>query len=158
MLESTLGVHRDAVAARVPQQHLAQASGADKPRERAPRRPAPTRGKVALFATCYGNYNEPGIGEDLVAVFEHNDIPVTIADKEQCCGMPKLELGDLEAVAAAKDANIPVLAQLVDEGWDIVAPIPSCVLMFKQELPLMFPDDDAGAEGRRRPSSTPSNT
>ena len=26
-------------------------------------------------------------------------------------------------------------------GYDIVAPIPSCVLMFKQELPLMFPDD-----------------
>ncbi|MBT8144133.1 MAG: Fe-S oxidoreductase, partial [Gammaproteobacteria bacterium] len=28
------------------------------------------------------------------------------------------------------------------EGCDIVAPIPSCVLMFKQELPLLFPDDD----------------
>ena len=27
------------------------------------------------------------------------------------------------------------------EGWDIVAPVPSCVLMFKQELPLMFPAD-----------------
>ncbi len=57
--------------------------------------------------------------------------------------MPKLELGDLEAVQTAKDANIPILAKLVDEGWDIVAPIPSCVLMFKQELPLMFPDDAA---------------
>ncbi len=61
--------------------------------------------------------------------------------------MPKLELGDLDAVARAKDKNIPVLAALVDEGWDIVAPIPSCVLMFKQELPLMFPHDDAGAKG-----------
>ena len=55
--------------------------------------------------------------------------------------MPKLELGDLGAVAAAKDANIPLLAGLVDAGWDIMAPVPSCVLMFKQELPLMFPDD-----------------
>ncbi len=35
-----------------------------------------------------------------------------------------------------------MLARLVDEGWDIVAPVPSCVLMFKQELPLMFPDDE----------------
>jgi len=26
-------------------------------------------------------------------------------------------------------------------GWDIVTPVPSCTLMFKQELPLMFPDD-----------------
>jgi Fe-S oxidoreductase len=100
-----------------------------------------TRGKVALFATCYCNYNEPGIGEDLAAVFRHNEIPLTLAPREQCCGMPKLELGDLDAVRAARDANIPELVKLVDSGWDIVAPVPSCVLMFKQELPLMFPDD-----------------
>ncbi len=100
-----------------------------------------TRGKVALFATCYMNRNEPGIGEDFVAVYEHNGIPVTLAEKERCCGMPKLELGDLDAVIAAKEANIPQLARLVDAGWDLTALIPSCVLMFKQELPLMFPDD-----------------
>lgn len=100
-----------------------------------------TTGKVALFATCYGNYNEPHIGEDLVAVFEHNNIPVTLAPTEQCCGMPKLELGDLDAVERAKEANIPVLAKLVDEGYDIVAPVPSCALMLRQEIPLMFPGD-----------------
>jgi Fe-S oxidoreductase len=101
----------------------------------------PTTGKVALFATCYGNYNEPGINDDLIAVFEHNGIPVTLAGKERCCGMPKLELGDLDAVDEARQANIPVLKKLVDEGWDIVATVPSCVLMFKQELPLMYPAD-----------------
>jgi Fe-S oxidoreductase len=106
------------------------------------------RGRVALFATCYGNYNEPEIAEDLIAVFEHNGIPVRLVEKERCCGMPKLELGDLEAVARAKEANIPVLARLVDEGWDIVAPVPSCVLMFKQELPLMFPQDPEVAKVR----------
>ncbi len=100
-----------------------------------------TQGKVALFATCYMNRNEPGIGEDFVAVYEHNGIPVTLAQKEHCCGMPKLELGDLEAVRRAKEINIPELARLVDAGWDLTALIPSCVLMFKQELPLMFPDD-----------------
>jgi Fe-S oxidoreductase len=100
-----------------------------------------TKGKVALFATCYMNCNEPGPGEDLVAVFQHNNIPVTLARQEKCCGMPKLELGDLEAVRHAKEFNIPVLAKLVDEGWDLTALVPSCVLMFKQELPLMFPGD-----------------
>lgn len=100
-----------------------------------------TRGKVALFATCFMNRNEPGPGEDLLAVFAHNGIPVTLAEQERCCGMPKMELGDLEAVKAARDANIPVLARLVDAGWDLTALVPSCVLMFKQELPLMFPGD-----------------
>jgi len=62
--------------------------------------------------------------------------------------MPKLELGDLDAVKAARDANIPALLRLVDEGWDIIAAVPSCVLMFKQELPLMFPDDPEVARVR----------
>ena len=100
-----------------------------------------TTGKVALFTTCYGNRNEPELDEDLVAVFEHNDIPVTLIAQEKCCGMPRLELGDLEAVARLKEFNVPQLKQAIDAGYDIVAPIPSCVLMFKQELRLMFPDD-----------------
>jgi Fe-S oxidoreductase len=100
-----------------------------------------TRGKVALFTTCYGNRNEPDLATDLVAVFEHNGIPVTLVEQEQCCGMPKLELGDLETVERYKNANIAALKRAINAGHDIVAPIPSCVLMFKQELPLMFPDD-----------------
>lgn len=99
-----------------------------------------TPGKVAIFATCYVNYNEPGIGHDLIKLLEHNDIPYTIVDKEQCCGMPKLELGDLEAVAGSKAANIPVLAKYAKEGYAILSAVPSCTLMFKQEIPLMFPD------------------
>jgi Fe-S oxidoreductase len=141
ILEHTLGVHPDA---KLPEFHARSMRSrlAAHRNLKAEGEPAgETKGKVALFATCYGNKNEPHLGEDLVAVFEHNDIPVTIADKEQCCGMPKLELGNLEAVEQAKNANIPVLAKLVDDGWDIVAPVPSCALMFKQELPLMFPDD-----------------
>jgi len=141
LLESVLGVHADA---RVPEYHsrTMRSTLSNKIGIQAEGEPAgSTKGKVAMFATCYGNRNEPVIGEDLVAVFEHNGIPVTLAQKEQCCGMPKLELGDLEAVEQAMHANIPVLAKLVDEGWDIVAPVPSCALMFKQELPLMFPED-----------------
>lgn len=100
-----------------------------------------TTGKLALFTTCYMNRNEPEVGEDFIAVCKHNGIEVTLPDVERCCGMPKLELGDFEAVEKAKQVNIPELARLVDEGYDLTALIPSCVLMFKQELPLMYPDD-----------------
>jgi len=102
---------------------------------------AKTPGKVAIFATCYVNYNEPGIGHDLVALLSHNGIPHVLVEKEACCGMPKLELGDLEAVAKLKAVNIPPLAKLAREGYAILTPVPSCTLMFKQELPLMFPED-----------------
>jgi Fe-S oxidoreductase len=142
LLESTIGVHRDAPvpeyhsrSARKRLKHLRDADGQGAEPSGA------TRGKVVLYATCYGNRNRPEMDEDLVAVFEHNGIPVALAEKEACCGMPKLELGDLEAVERAKNINVPVLASWVDKGWDIVTPIPSCTLMYKQELPLMFPDD-----------------
>ncbi|MBI3229987.1 MAG: Fe-S oxidoreductase, partial [Burkholderiales bacterium] len=99
-----------------------------------------TPGKVAIYSTCYVNFNEPGIGHDLLAVLNHNEIPYVLVQKEACCGMPKLEQGDLEGVAEKKAINIPQLAQLAKEGYAILTPIPSCTLMYKQELPLMFPE------------------
>jgi len=146
ILEDGFGVHRDAKLPAYHSKSLRDRVSRDAGDKAEPA--GPTTGKVALFATCYGNRNDPRSGEDLVAVFRHNGIPVTTADKEKCCGMPKLELGDLEAVARSKEVNIPMLAKLVDGGWDIVAPVPSCVLMFKQELPLMFPDDPYVAKVR----------
>jgi Fe-S oxidoreductase len=106
-----------------------------------PRNGERTPGKVALFSTCYVNYNEPGIGHDLLAILDHNEIPYLVVEKEACCGMPKLELGDLEAVERLKIQNIPSLAKLAREGYAIVTAIPSCTLMFKSEMPLLFPDD-----------------
>jgi Fe-S oxidoreductase len=140
-LEAALGVHHQARVPTYQSNHLKKRLKHHRPGTHPAQSAGRTRGKVALFGTCYGTYNTPQMGEDLVKVFEHNDIPTRLVTGEKCCGMPKLELGDLESVGALKDHNIPVLLQLIRDGWDIVAPIPSCVLMFKQELPLMFPDD-----------------
>jgi Fe-S oxidoreductase len=142
LIENVMEIHVDAQLPRFESNTLRKQLVSRIDRQAEGEAAGPTQGKAALFGTCYGNRNEPVIGLDLTAVFEHNGIPVTLANKEQCCGMPKMELGDLESVEQAKNANIPVLAKLVDEGWDIVAPIPSCVLMFKQELPLLFPEDE----------------
>jgi Fe-S oxidoreductase len=141
VLESTLGVDRGAALPPYQPTTLRKRLSGRRLDPAGAEPTASTRGKVVLFSTCYGNYNDPRLGDDLVAVFEHNGVPVRLPERERCCGMPKLELGDLEAVARLKEQNIPQLAALVDQGWDIVAPIPSCVLMFKQELPLMFPGD-----------------
>lgn len=141
LLESSLGVHHKARVPTYDSKTLKRRLKKHTPGAGAVQAAGPTRGKVAVFSTCYGNYNTPQMGEDLVKVFEHNGIPTKLVQGEKCCGMPKLELGDLQSVAALKEHNIPILAAAIREGWDIVAPIPSCALMFKQELPLMFPDD-----------------
>jgi glycerol-3-phosphate dehydrogenase subunit C len=148
VLDSQLGIHQDAV---IPAYHTETARKKFSKQSHA--QPlveacGETTGKVAIFTTCYGNYNRPDLVNDLVMVLEHNNVAVTMASQESCCGMPKLELGDLEEVERLKNNNIPQLVKLIDEGWDIIAPVPSCVLMFKQELPLMFPDDKDVAKVR----------
>lgn len=139
LMQRVLGVHKDR---QLPPYAPRRFRGVAEPSDGfAVRDGQRTPGKVAVFSTCYVNYNEPGIGVDLLKLLAHNEIPATLVEKEACCGMPKLELGDLEQVAALKAINIPPLARLAREGWAILTPVPSCTLMFKQELPLMFPDD-----------------
>jgi len=139
LMDSQLGVHPDAWMPSLAPQRFRWGRAMSNPTFPAVKGQR-TPGKVAIFSTCYVNYNEPGIGEDLIKLLDHNEIPYEIVEKESCCGMPKLELGDLDAVARHKEANMPVLAKYAREGWAIVSAVPSCTLMFKQELPLMFPD------------------
>ena len=138
-LEATLGVDREAWLppfARHPFRATA------RPTPIAPLRDGErTPGRVAIYATCYVNYNEPGIGHDLLAILAHNDIPYELVHSEVCCGMPLLEQGNLEGVARKQARNMPVLARYAREGYALLGAIPSCVLMYKSELPLMFPDD-----------------
>jgi glycerol-3-phosphate dehydrogenase subunit C len=96
--------------------------------------------KVAIYATCFGNFNDHAPGKAAIAVLAHNGVEVQLA-YPGCCGMPKLENGDLEGVAAQAKTVVAGLLPLVEQGHDIVALTPSCALMLKFEWPLLLPDD-----------------
>ena len=139
LMDSMLGIHHER---QLPEYDGAKFRSTAKPDDSFPVKDGSrTPGKVAIYSTCYVNYNEPGIGHDLVKILTHNEVPTRLVEKEACCGMPKLELGDLDAVQKLKETNIPQLARLAREGYAILTAVPSCTLMYKQELPLMFPDD-----------------
>ncbi len=139
VMEKVLGVDKDAWLPDLATQTFRSGAktSADFPIKNGDKTP----GKVAIYATCYINYNEPGVGHDLLKILDHNEVPYVLVDKEACCGMPKLELGDLASVGESKEANIPVLARYAKDGFAILSAVPSCTLMFKQEIPLMFPGD-----------------
>jgi Fe-S oxidoreductase len=140
MVEKTVGVHKDAWLPPFATKKFRSGAPASQPYP--VRNGMLTPGKVAVYSTCYVNYNEPGVGHDLLAILDHNEIPYVLVEKEACCGMPKLEQGDLAGVEEKKNINMPYLAQLARQGYAILTPIPSCTLMYKQELPLMFPNDE----------------
>ncbi len=102
--------------------------------------PAAGKRKAALYATCFVNYNDPPIGMAARAVLNRNGVETRV-DYPRCCGMPQLEHGEIEKVAAAAKSVAAHFSPLIDQGWDVVALVPSCALMFKFEWPLLLPDD-----------------
>lgn len=143
LLDSTLGIHKDAklpeyASKTARQRHQAQIFDPAASKQAEPE----SNGKVTLFTTCYCNYNEPDVADSVIRILQHNNVEVSLPRREHCCGMPKLELGDLDTVKRLMNENIPSLYDAVQQGHALMAAVPSCVLMFKQELPLMFPDDE----------------
>ena len=136
LLEKVAGVHRDA---ELPKYHGRTFDQLPAP---GVNRQAPANGrKAALYATCFVNYNNPGIGAAARAVLAQNGVETEIA-YPGCCGMPQLEQGDIERVAAGAKSIAADLVRWIDKGHDIIALVPSCALMMKFEWPLIVPDDE----------------
>ena len=104
--------------------------------------PAFGKRKAVLYATCFVNFNNTDIGAAARAVLAKNGVETEVV-YPACCGMPKLELGDIEAVAAAARQVTAALLPWVDKGYDVIALTPSCALMLKFEWPLILPKDPA---------------
>jgi glycerol-3-phosphate dehydrogenase subunit C len=136
--EKFVGIDKDAELPKYARQTLEARAKADPP-ARDETAPAKAR-KVVLYATCYSDYNDPSIGMAALAVLAKNGVETKVV-YPQCCGMPKLEQGLLNEVADAARNVAAALAPYIDEGYDIVAPVPSCALMLKFEWPLIVPND-----------------
>jgi len=105
-----------------------------------PDAPAYGQRKAIIYASCFGEYNDPDIVLDARAVMAKNGISADIVYPE-CCGMPQLEQGDVGAVAQKAKSISQALKTYVDQGFDVVVPVASCALMLKFEWPLIEPGD-----------------
>ena len=106
-----------------------------------PATPAEPTAKVAIFATCFVNYYNPGPGKAAVEVFAKNGCAVK-CPKQNCCGMPALDGGDVEFARKEARANIDSMLPLVREGYKIAAINPTCSLMMRAEYPNLLPGDE----------------
>jgi glycerol-3-phosphate dehydrogenase subunit C len=140
LMEKVADVHRDAA---LPGFHSktflrrAKAEPVDVNRE------APASGrKAVLYATCFVNFHNPGIGMAARAVLAKNGVETEVV-YPRCCGMPQFEQGDLAKVAEGARSVAAALLPWVEKGYDVVALVPSCALMLKFEWPLVLPQDAA---------------
>ncbi|MDB5462476.1 MAG: glycerol-3-phosphate dehydrogenase [Phenylobacterium sp.] len=107
-----------------------------------PAGPAFGQRKVALYATCFVDYNEPDTAVAAARVLALQGVEVKLVYPE-CCGMPQLEAGDLQDVAGRAGRVAGIFAPLIEDGYDVVALTASCGLMMKFEWPLMEPENAA---------------
>jgi glycerol-3-phosphate dehydrogenase subunit C len=135
-MEAALGVDRNAALPRYHGRSFTMRAKRSAPPVDAT---APAAGrKAVLYATCFVNYNNPGIGEAARAVLARNGVETEIL-YPRCCGMPQLEQGDIAAVAERAHAIANALEPWIEKGYDVIALVPSCALMMKFEWPLIAP-------------------
>ncbi len=137
LMEKTIGIHRDR---RLPEYHRETFLDWFRASRRA--HGLSGNGKVALFYTCYVNVHDPAVGRAAVRVLEHNELEVVVP-AQRCCGMPFLDGGDIEAALAHARENVQVLGELVERGYDVVIPGPTCSYMLKHEYPVLLDDERA---------------
>jgi len=150
VMHSVLGIHREAHLPHYHAQTYVEWAKKHEPEEGAPapapetpqadEKPASGR-KAVIYATCFVNYNNPGIGKAVHDILTRNGVALK-TEHPHCCGMPKLEQGDLAAVAEAAEKVSKAFVPYIDEGYDIIALVPSCALMLKFEWPLILPDNE----------------
>ena len=114
-------------------------------RRRAKQSNASRSESVVLFSTCLVDFNQPGVGRAAVEVLEHNGVNVIWPDAQRCCGMPRLDGGDLDAAREVARRNVALLAPYAARGLRIVIPSPSCSLMMREEVPQLLDTPESRA-------------
>ena len=139
VMEGVLGIDRKAA---IPEFHGKTFTARVRADAVRPDATAPAHGrKAVLYATCFVNYNSPGIGEAARTVLAKNGVETEVV-YPGCCGMPKLEHGDIAAVADNAAKIAAELAPWIEKGYDIIGLVPSCTLMLKFEWKLILPDNE----------------
>ncbi|MCI0465709.1 MAG: glycerol-3-phosphate dehydrogenase, partial [Beijerinckiaceae bacterium] len=138
IIASTAGLHRDATLPKYSSK-LLEGLGLETPATLNKAAPAFGR-KAVIYATCYGNYNDPAVGIAARAVLAKNGVETEVLHPH-CCGMPMLEQGNIEEVAKGAKIVAAAMRPWIERGYAIVALVPSCALMLKFEWPLILPGD-----------------
>jgi Fe-S oxidoreductase len=135
LLHALIGIHQDRILPKVQKETFIDWRSKNK----GSAAPSAER-KVALFHTCYVNYNDPEIGKAAVQVLSKNNIEVSTPE-QLCCGMPYFDIGDLDSARRKARFNLKSLQKSIDAGYDIVAPMPTCSLMLKKEYPALLGEE-----------------
>jgi len=107
------------------------------------KRPAKSsKKKVVLWPDTFNNHFHPATANAAADVLEAAGYEVIIPRKRLCCGRPLYDWGFLGMAKTLLRETMEALKPELDEGIPIVGLEPSCVSVFRDELPNLFPRHD----------------
>jgi Fe-S oxidoreductase len=98
--------------------------------------------KVLLWPDTFNNHFHPATANAAADVLEAAGYEVIIPRKRLCCGRPLYDWGFLGMAKTLLRETMEALKPELDEGIPIVGLEPSCVSVFRDELPNLFPRHD----------------
>ena len=105
-----------------------------------------TRPTVVLWPDTFTDIYLPVRGEATVHVLEHAGERVALPKKWACCGRPLYDSGMLGLAASTARKALDALDEFLTAGIPIVVPEPSCLAVFRDEMPKLCPDDPRAAK------------
>jgi FAD/FMN-containing dehydrogenase/Fe-S oxidoreductase len=106
-------------------------------------RPQPGRPRVVLWPDTFTNYFHPEVARAHVAVLEAAGYRVEIPNRALCCGRPLYDYGMLDTAERWLKTILRQLRAVIREGVPVIGMEPSCLAVFRDELPNLIEDDDA---------------
>jgi FAD/FMN-containing dehydrogenase/Fe-S oxidoreductase len=102
--------------------------------------------RVVLWPDTFNNHFLPGTAMAAVEVLERAGFEVTIPRKRICCGRPLYDWGFLGRAKKLLRETLDVLRPELEAGIPVVGLEPSCVSVFRDELPHLYPKDEAALQ------------
>jgi Fe-S oxidoreductase len=103
--------------------------------------PNPDADPVVLFADTFNNHLHPQVAKATTLVLEAAGYRVVVPEQPLCCGRPLYDYGMLPMARRYLNSLIDGLRPWIRSGVPVVGIEPSCVAVFRDELPNMLPDD-----------------
>jgi Fe-S oxidoreductase len=97
---------------------------------------------VVVFPDTFNNYLHTDVGVACVEAIEAAGWQVIMPDVHVCCGRPLYDYGFLDQAERYLHRVLDVLRDHVRAGTPVVGMEPSCLAVFKDELPRLLPNDD----------------
>jgi Fe-S oxidoreductase len=109
-----------------------------------------TQPEVILWPDTFNNYYLPGTAKAAVKVLEAAGYRVSVPMAALCCGRPLYDYGFLDMARRKLLAILDELRPAIRAGTPVVGLEPSCVSVFRDEMPNLLADDQDAQRLKRQ--------